>query len=543
LWTAAPPTPGFATAGPLRGERSADVVVIGGGAAGLAVALRLQERGAEVIVLERHRIGGGVTGGSTAKVTALHGTLLSEIRRLHGAAVARTYAQANLAGLADIRATVERYGIDCGLTTAPAVDYATTDAGARRVETELAACRDAGLPVERWSPADDLLAELPFAPAVTAALALPDQAHVHPLRWCEGMASAIGRDRVHEATAVLAVDDEPGGVTATTAHGDVHAGHAVIATHGPIVDPRYLTVRCRPHRSYALAAQVADPAAVPAGMYLSVDPDAPVRSLRPAVVAGKPYLVVAGEGHPVGDDHAHAALDALEGWTREHFAVTAVDHRWAAHDQVPSDALPFVGRLVPGGRRWVATGFQKWGLTTSAVAAAVIADGILGAEADADAASVARILDPTRLRSTLTGRLVADVGRVAQRYVGDHVTIRRPSRDRDALVTALAPGDGVVLPEGRGGMAVHRDADGRLHAVSAVCTHEGCLVRFNSAQISWDCPCHGSRFSVDGEVLSGPAVDDLPALDPPGRALDEPDEAGQADQAATDSGSGSSNTR
>jgi glycine/D-amino acid oxidase-like deaminating enzyme/nitrite reductase/ring-hydroxylating ferredoxin subunit len=532
LWTAAPSTPGFATAGPLRGARSADVVVVGGGAAGLAIALRLQERGADVIVLERHRVGGGVTGGSTAKVTALHGTLLSEIRRLHGTAVATTYARANQAGLADIRVAIERYGIDCGLTTAAAVDYATTAAGSRRVEAERGACRAAGLPVEPWSA--DMLAELPFAATVTAALALPDQAHLHPLRWCEGMASAIGRDRVHEATAVLAVEDEPGGVAATTAQGEVHAGQAVIATHGPIVDPRYLAVRCRPHRSYALAAQVADPASLPAGMYLSVDPDAPVRSLRPAVVAGTPYLVVAGEGHPVGDDpDACAALGALERWTREHFAVTDVVHRWAAHDQVPSDALPFVGRLVPGGRSWVATGFQKWGLTTSAVAAAVIADGLLGAGGtDPDVEAVAKILDPTRLRSTLTGRLVADVGRVAQRYVGDHVAIRRPSRDGDALVAALQPGDGVVLPEGKGGRAVHRDVAGRLHAVSAVCTHEGCLVRFNRAQVSWDCPCHGSRFSVDGEVLSGPAVDDLPVLDSPA-----------ADQAAADSGSGSSKTR
>ena len=171
LWTAAPPTPGFATAGPLRGERSADVVVIGGGAAGLAVALRLQERGAEVIVLERHRIGAGVTGGSTAKVTALHGTLLSEIRRLHGAAVARTYAQANLAGLADIRATVERYGIDCGLTTAPAVDYATTDAGARRVETELAREIHSHLVERAGGDADDPDARLRLAVTARAVAA------------------------------------------------------------------------------------------------------------------------------------------------------------------------------------------------------------------------------------------------------------------------------------------------------------------------------------------------------------------------------------
>jgi Rieske Fe-S protein len=249
-------------------------------------------------------------------------------------------------------------------------------------------------------------------------------------------------------------------------------------------------------------------------MYLSVDE--PVRSLRRATLDGTPYLVVAGEGHPMADESdARRCLDALESWTREQYDVTAVDHRWAAHDQMPSDALPFIGPLTPDGRRWVATGFQKWGLTTSAVAAAIIADGILGTEGVAGDPAAARLFDPTRLRSSLTGSLAADVGRVGSRWIGDHVAIRRPSRDGAALVAALEPGDGVVLPEGRGGRAVHRDAEGRLHAVSAVCTHEGCLVRFNRAQTSWDCPCHGSRFAVDGEVLSAPAVEDLPPLDPP----------------------------
>jgi glycine/D-amino acid oxidase-like deaminating enzyme len=335
------------------------VVVIGGGAAGLSIALRLHERGAEVIVLERHRVGGGITGGSTAKATALHGALLSQIRHRHGAAVATAYARANQTGLEETRATIERYGIDCALTPAPAVDYVTTEAGRRVIDAELAAYRAAGLPVERHDSLEgiDGLDELPFP--VSGALVLPDQAHLHPLRWCEGLAAAVGRDRVHEDTAVLEVEEESRGVTALTDHGAVHAEHAVIATHAPIVDPRYLTVRCRPHRSYALAARIEGP--VPAGMYLSIDEHEPVRSLRPATVGGVDYLVAAGEGHPMADERdARRCLDALESWTRDGFTVHAVDHRWAAHDQMPSDLLPFIGRLTPDGRRWVATGFQKW---------------------------------------------------------------------------------------------------------------------------------------------------------------------------------------
>jgi len=476
------------------------VVVVGGGAAGLSIALRLHEQGADVVVLERHTIGRGVTGGSTAKVTALHGVLSSRIRQRHGDAVADAYVDANRTGLDDIRATIERHAIACELTDARAVDFAATPAGLDLLEDELVSARAGGLAVERGIDLD-----VPFA--VLGAITLAGQAHLHPGRWCEGLAAAVGADRVHEHTAVLRIDEEDGGCTAVTAHGTVRAEHAVVATHAPIVDPRYLTTRCRPHRSYAIAVQL--DGEVPADMYLGIDADEPVRSLRPARVDGTTYLIVGGEGHPVADeDDARDRLDALEAWAREHFPVRSVDRRWAAHDQMPSDDLPFIGRMTPGSHRWVATGFQKWGLTTSAVAAAVIGDGILGGRHPA-----AHVFDPSRLRSSFTGPLAADVGRVAARYVGDHVRIRRRSTGVATLVGDLEPGDGIVVPAGRGGMAVHRDADGVLHTVSAVCTHEGCLVRFNRAQTSWDCPCHGSRFTVDGEVITGPAVDDLPAME------------------------------
>jgi glycine/D-amino acid oxidase-like deaminating enzyme/Rieske Fe-S protein len=511
--------PGFQPAGPPEADRTADVVVVGGGIAGLSIALRLKEAGADVVVLERRRVGTGVTGGSTAKVTALHGLIHAVLRRVHGPEATARYAAANAAAVDQMAQLVDRYRIDCGFTRAEAVNFATTPQGLTRLSEDLDAARDAGLPAAFRDET-----ELPFP--VLGAVVLPDQAHVHPRRYCEGLAAALGPGAVHEGTAVSDVDEDGKGgkdgsdgrtCRVRTATGAVvRAAHAVIATQGPIVDPRYVVVRCRPVRSYVVAVELGGP--IPEGMYLSVEE--PIHSLRPATVDGTRYLLVGGQGHPVGDEHdARTNLSALESWAREHFDVTAVRHRWAAHDQVPSDHLPFVGRLTPGSHRWVATGFQKWGFTTSAVAANIIADGIAGRGAEGtdgtggtDGARpdpLARLLDPTRLRSTATADLARDVSRVACRYVGDEVAVRLGRRDGEHRLADVPPGGGTVIHTADGPTAVHRDDEGHLHAVSATCTHEGCLVRFNRAQCSWDCPCHGSRFAPDGTVLSGPASEDL----------------------------------
>jgi glycine/D-amino acid oxidase-like deaminating enzyme/nitrite reductase/ring-hydroxylating ferredoxin subunit len=505
-------------AGALTGEHRADVVVVGGGVAGLSVAVRLAERGARVIVLERNRIARGVTAGSTAKVTALHGRIYTVLHERHGAEVAAAYAEANMAGVDDVRTAVERHGIDCAFTAAPAVTYAGSTAGAADVEAEHEAAAAAGLPVTRSDETD-----LPFP--VRGAVVLADQAHLDPVRYCQGLADALPADAIFEGTTVVDVEEDRGGCRAITTHGNVRADHAVIATQGPIVDPRYLTARCRPERSYALAAPIdaARPGSgnelAPTGMYLSVD--APTRSVRPATVDGTRYLIVGGEGHPVGDESdARACLDALEAWALEHLPVGAVAARWAAHDPVSSDHIPFIGRLTGRSKRWVATGFAKWGFSTSMVAASIVADGV-----DGIPNSFASVFDATRMHSTVNAELGRSIARVAARYGGDQVRVRSPGhRWPDG---SIAPGDGRVLRTRKGPAAVYRDEADALHAVSATCTHQGCLVRFNRAQTSWDCPCHGSRFDPDGHVLCGPAVEDLAPI-----TLDRDSDEGHGDVAA-----------
>jgi nitrite reductase/ring-hydroxylating ferredoxin subunit len=223
-------------------------------------------------------------------------------------------------------------------------------------------------------------------------------------------------------------------------------------------------------------------------MYLSADE--PTRSVRAAL--GDSVLIVGGEGHKVGqDDDTRRRYEVLEAWARSTFDVASVAHRWSAQDHVSVDGLPFVGRQLPKSRVLVATGFSKWGMTNGTAAGLLLADEVGGVE-NAWAAA----FDATRQRSTLTSRdLYREGANVAERFVGDRLSSLRPPD-----VGTLGAGEKV---------AAYRDEAGSLHAVSPVCTHLGCLVAFNTAEKTWDCPCHGSRFTVDGAVLQGPATDDL----------------------------------
>jgi glycine/D-amino acid oxidase-like deaminating enzyme len=432
-------------------DRRVDVLVIGAGIAGLLTATRLAELGADVLVADRHEVGGVATRNTTAKISALQGTAYREIVRRRGVDVAAAYASAQVDAVARLRTLVEERQIACRLTEAPALTYATEPRATEVAHDELERAKAAGLRVT-WTDTT----ELPFA--VTGAVRLDGQLHFDPGAFCAALAEQLGPERIVEHQAVVDVQERHDGCLATFESGQrVDAGHVVLATQSPIVDPAFLANRCKPQQSYALAARTDGP--IPAGMYLSCDES--VRSLRPATVGGEPALLVGGAGHPTGAAPDAAPWSTLEHWTQQRFGTTEVTHRWATHDLLTTDRVPFIGRLAPGStRRWVATGFGKWGMTNGFVAADIISAGI-----DGRAVPWANAFDATRIAASINTSLL-DAGRTAI----DHLVVDR-LRHR---------------PEPR-------------------CTHQGCVLREDGPTGSWACPCHGSRFELDGGVVQGPA--------------------------------------
>jgi glycine/D-amino acid oxidase-like deaminating enzyme/nitrite reductase/ring-hydroxylating ferredoxin subunit len=484
LWLEAPQPRSYPA---LEGGLEVDVAVLGGGIAGLTTALLVKREGARVAVLEAARVGCGATGCNTAKVTALQSTILSTIRSRHGDEAAAVYAEASLAGVEQVAALAGEEGIDCDLGRRPAFTYAAEEGELASVQQEAEAAERAGLPVKLTDDVD-----LPFP--VAGAVRLDDQVEFHPAAYARGLAAAIDGDGsvVLEGTRALAVDGGPP-CRVRTAGGTVTAEQIVDATHYPLLDRGLFFARLKPQRSYCIAARVSE--TPPQGM--SISAGGTTRSVR----SYGDLLIVGGEGHEAGASTATPErFRRLEEFARRHWTVAAVTHRWSAQDPVPYDHLPVVGRYGPrSSRLYVASGFMKWGLSGGTFAAMVLRDLIAGRD-DPWAAR----FDPNRVSLRSAPELVQLNAKTGLHFLGDRVVPAQESSADD-----VPAGEGRVVRDGLGKTGVYRDEAGALHAVSLRCTHLGCILRFNSAERSWDCPCHGSRFDVDGAVLEGPATKPL----------------------------------
>jgi glycine/D-amino acid oxidase-like deaminating enzyme/nitrite reductase/ring-hydroxylating ferredoxin subunit len=466
----------------------ADVAVLGGGITGITTALLLKEAGLRVVLLEANRVGCGVTGFTTAKVSSQHGMIYERLRSRFGADGARTYGAANEAALAWIAGRVEQDSIDCDFRRRASYAYLSQGGDRGQAEQEAEAALQAGLPAS-------LVDTTPLPYPVEAAVRFDDQAEFHVRKYLLALAAQLPGDgcEVYEHSHAVEVDTDERCVVKTPG-GRVSADRVVVATHYPFLYRSLAFARVQQQRSYALLCRIAG--TPPEGMFISGD--SPTRSVRAVSVDGEELLLVGGEGHTTGEGgDTEERYRTLEYFAREHWDVESVEYRWSAQDGTTIDSVPYVGSLKPREDRvLMATGFAKWGMTGGTAAAMILSDRLLGRENP-----WAGLFNPNRVTPHGAVKFVQENAQVALHFLGDRLTTRgtRP-------LAELAPGEGDIVDHAGEKVAGHRRDDGTLVAVSPLCTHLGCQVNWNTAERSWDCPCHGSRFAPDGEVLQGPAV-------------------------------------
>jgi glycine/D-amino acid oxidase-like deaminating enzyme/nitrite reductase/ring-hydroxylating ferredoxin subunit len=480
-WVASTPETSF---GPQKDDVEVDVAVVGAGITGLTAASLLVEEGRTVAVVEHDRVAHGASGYNTAKLTSGHNLLYKGLGERKG----RLYAAANQAAI-DF---VEGRGISCDFRRRSNFVYAAAGEDVDAVREEADACRRVGLPAS-------FVTETTLPYPVLGAVKLDGQAEFHPRKYLLGLAERLSGDGalVFEKTTALDVEEGDPCVLRTSG-GRITARDVVLASHLPFVDRGFYFAKAPPSASYALVAPIAAGEA-PDGMFINTGQ--PSRSIRAVPDGDRTLLLVGGEGHPPGTDpDTRRRYAALEEFLRRHWSAGDVEQRWFTMDYVSVDHVPFVGRLTRRSQHlWLATGFGKWGLTNGTAAAIVLKDLVLGRENP-----WAELYDSQRVAALASRKLVTDNAKVGLRFLGDRLAVRRRPLDE------IAPGEGAVIRVGGRQTAVHRDEGGTLHGLSPVCTHLRCLVRWNTAERSWDCPCHGSRFDPKtGEVLHGPAVHPL----------------------------------
>ena len=461
---------------PLSGDIQTQVAVIGAGMAGVLIGTLLQSQGLEVVLLEADAVGGGQTKNTTAKITAQHGARYTTLIEQFGRDKAHAYALMNQSAIAQFEEIIGREGIDCNFARCPSYLYTIRDPQALRDEAEAAG--SLGL-FARFTKDT----ELPFE--VTGAVRMEDQAKFHPLRFLYALSQKL---RVYEQSRVTEVDGRTLRVNGHT----VTANHIVFATHFPFINkPGYYFLRMHQERSCVLALRNAGEID---GIYFGVDPDGiSLRSEGDLVLLG-------GEGYRTGENSKGGRYEALEDTARSLFPKSRQVSRWSAQDCITLDGVPYIGQFSSETPHWyVATGFMKWGMTSSMVAASIITDKILGKENP-----FASVFSPQRGMPLSSSGSLLDLGAQAVKGLArQHLVL--PS---ETLENLPAGHGGVVSVDGEKA-GVYKDELGQTFAVHTRCPHLTCQTEWNPDEKSWDCPCHGSRFDHTGKLLDGPAQTDL----------------------------------
>ncbi|WP_082232535.1 FAD-dependent oxidoreductase [Halobacillus massiliensis] len=474
---------------PLKNSEDTEVAVVGGGITGITTAYLLAKEGKQVVLLEADHLLNGTSGHTTAKVTAQHDVIYDELIQHFGEDNAALYYRAQEDAISSIEKTIQELNISCQWKREDAYLYATTSEGALKLEKENKAYELLGVK-------GGLVDKVPFPEQTTAVLAMKHQAQFHPVQYLTALLEEFQNlgGKVYEKTKAVKVYEKDRIEIVTGQDVTLTCDSLIICSHFPFHDGRgFYFSRMYADRSYAIAVE--PETEWKGGMYLSVD--TPSRSVRSAEYDGRQVLIIGGENHRTGEGGEHLShYEKLEDFAQRMFGIKSKPFKWSAQDLMTLDKVPYIGPIQKGNTRiYVATGFRKWGMTNSRVAGELITDYIMGRES-----LYHSLFTPSRFKADPSMKaFLKNNMNVAGHLIEGKIELvgTRPQ--------ALLKGEGAVVQWKGERAGAYKDENGELHVLDTTCTHMGCEVEWNSAEHSWDCPCHGSRFSYDGHVMEGPA--------------------------------------
>jgi glycine/D-amino acid oxidase-like deaminating enzyme/nitrite reductase/ring-hydroxylating ferredoxin subunit len=487
----------------LDGDATADVVVVGAGIAGMSVAYHLARAGQKVVVLDDNAVGGGESGQTTAHLTSAMDDYYQVLEKVHGQEGARIAHDSHQGAIDTIERIVGENGIDCDFQRVDGYWFLGPDRDVSFLEKERDAATRAGargleivprIPISSWDSGPALL--------------YPNQGQFHLLKYLEGLTAAVqaAGGRIHTGNHVSSVE----GGARPRVSGDgfsVSAAAVVVCTNSPINDWLTIHTKQAPYRTFVVSGLIPREAVPRILFWDTLDPYHYVRTQPRDGDPVNDWLIVGGEDHKTGHhDDAEERFARLEAWTRERFPVTSFDHRWSGQVMEPVDYMGFIGRDPTQENVFIATGDSGQGMTHGTIAGVLISDLILGRENPWE-----KLYDPSRKTLSLDS---AKTFLEENLDVAAKLTEVLPTGGDVSTGAEIRPGEGAILQRGARKIAAYRDEGGQLHRCLANCTHLGCIVHWNSEEKSWDCPCHGSRFSPTGEqVLNGPALTGLKPVD------------------------------
>ena len=475
-----------------------EICIIGGGIFGISTAYYLSKYGYKVVLVERDKIASKVTGHTTAKITSQHGLIYHYLLNQYGKDFARKYYLANQKAIGNIEKIINTNNIECDFKKQTSNVYTTNTSEIAKIEEEIKALEE--LDIEARKIEDS---PLPFD--IVSGIEFQNQAQFNPIKYISGLVNKIKENKglIFENTTCYDIKKEGNGYICYTKNNEIKAKYVVIATQYPFINfPGIYFAKMYQSSSYVIGIDAKTK--LFDGMYINIQ--SPIYSFRTAIDDGKEILLLGGLDHKTGENIEYKdSYGLLEEKAKEWYPNCEIKYHWSTRDCITLDKIPYIGEfsnILPD--VYVGTGFNKWGMTSSNVAARIITDKITGKENEYE-----EVFKATRVNPTVNKDEVKNM--VSQ--TAKSLVVERLKGSSKENIENMKQETGQILEIDGEKVGVYKDIEGKVFAIKPVCTHLGCILNWNNADKTWDCPCHGSRFDYTGKNINNPAIKDLEKVD------------------------------